>query len=184
MTHPQSYTFDSPNSSTLTLSIVIPLRGFLAKSLPRHIHISEKIIWCLGSSSRENQFIWLMQWAYYGIRQVKEDKVMLNLVRARSLECLRASSRLGLEGLLLFMYLNWFSSGSFYHLEGVRERFFTVFFDFLFDNTCRYYLAFASLYPLLFKFNHYCVVIKLWLRVVYLFGYSLYLSFCTYIVWI
>ena len=25
--HPQSYTFDSPNSSTLTLSIVLPMRG-------------------------------------------------------------------------------------------------------------------------------------------------------------
>ena len=65
--HSQSYTFDSPNSSTLTLSIVIPLRGSLAKSLPHHIHISEKVIWCLGSNSRENQFIWLMQWGYCGI---------------------------------------------------------------------------------------------------------------------
>ena len=55
--HSQSYTFDSLNSSTLTLSINIPLREALAKSLSHHIHINEKIIWCLGSSSeRTNSF--------------------------------------------------------------------------------------------------------------------------------
>ena len=42
--HPQSYTFDSSNSSTLTLSIDIPLRGALVKSSPHHIHINEKDI--------------------------------------------------------------------------------------------------------------------------------------------
>ena len=62
------------------------------------------------------------------------------------------------------------------------ERFFAEFFGFLFNNTCWCYLVFASLYPLLFAFNYYCIVIKLWLRVVFLFGYSLYLSFNTYIV--
>ena len=62
------------------------------------------------------------------------------------------------------------------------KRFFTEFFGFLFENTCRYYLAFASLYPLLSAFNYYCVVIKLWLRIVCMFGYSLYLSFRTYII--
>ena len=57
--HLQSYTFDSSNSFTLTLSIDIPLRGALAKSLPRHTHISEKVIWCLGSNSeRTNSFGW------------------------------------------------------------------------------------------------------------------------------
>ena len=57
--HSQSYTFDSSNSSTLILSIDIPLGGFLAKSLPHHIHINEKVIWCLGSSSeRINSFGW------------------------------------------------------------------------------------------------------------------------------
>ena len=66
--HPQSYTFDSSNSSTLTLSIDIPLRGSLAKSLPHHIHISEKVSWCLGSSSRENQFILVDTMAYCEIR--------------------------------------------------------------------------------------------------------------------
>ena len=42
--HPQPYTFDTSNSSILTLSIVISLRGYLAKSLPHHTHISEKVI--------------------------------------------------------------------------------------------------------------------------------------------
>ena len=55
--HSQSYTFDSSNFSTLTLSIDIPLRGVLTKSLPHHIHISEKVIWCLRSNSeRTNSF--------------------------------------------------------------------------------------------------------------------------------
>ena len=71
-----------------------------------------------------------------------------------------------------------------YHFTAWRvvERFFTKFFSFLFDNTCRCYLTFTSLYHLLFAFNYCCVVIKVWLRVVCLFGYSLYLSFRTYIV--
>ena len=47
-----------------------------------------------------------MQWAYCGIRKVREDTVKLNLIGARSLEGLGASGRLGLEGLLLFMYPN------------------------------------------------------------------------------
>ena len=50
--HPQSYTIDS-HIPLLTLSIVIPLRGSLAKSLPHHIHISKKVIWCLESSSKK-----------------------------------------------------------------------------------------------------------------------------------
>ena len=55
--HPQFYSFDSLNSSTLTFFIDITLIGALAKYLPHHIHISEKVIWCLGSSSeRTNSF--------------------------------------------------------------------------------------------------------------------------------
>ena len=53
MTHLQSYTFDSPNFSTLTLSIVIPLRGGLAKSLPHHIHISERFFGAWEAVQRE-----------------------------------------------------------------------------------------------------------------------------------
>ena len=46
-----------------------------------------------------------MQWAYCGIRVAKEDKVRRNPIEARSLEDLGALGRLGLEGLVLFMYL-------------------------------------------------------------------------------
>ena len=42
-----------------------------------------------------------------GSGKVKEDKVRRNPVGARSLEGLGAFGRLGLEGLLLFMYPNF-----------------------------------------------------------------------------
>ena len=60
----------------------------------------------LGKQFKEDQFNWLMQLAYYGIRIAREDTVRLNLVRARSLEGLGASGRLDLECLLLLMYPN------------------------------------------------------------------------------
>ena len=52
LTHPQSQTFDSLNSSTLTLFIDISLRDTFAKCLSYHTHINEKVFWCLGSSSK------------------------------------------------------------------------------------------------------------------------------------
>ena len=61
----------------------------------------------LGKQFKEDQFIWLMQWAYCGIRKAKEDMVRLNLVGAKSLEGLGALGRLGLEGILLFVYPNF-----------------------------------------------------------------------------
>ena len=61
----------------------------------------------LGTQFGDEQFTWLMQWAYCRIRKAKEDTVRLNLVGTRSLEGLSALGRLGLEGLLLFMYLNF-----------------------------------------------------------------------------
>ena len=48
-----------------------------------------------------------MQWAYYGIQEAKKDKVRHNSVGARNLEGLDALGKLGLEGLLLFMYPNY-----------------------------------------------------------------------------
>ena len=60
----------------------------------------------LGKQFRDDQFTLLLQWAYCRIREVKEDKVRRNPVGARSLEGLGALGRLGLEGLLLFMYPN------------------------------------------------------------------------------
>ena len=61
----------------------------------------------LGKQFGDDQFTWLMLWAYYGIRETKEDTVRLNPVGARSLKGLGALGRLGLEGLLLFMYPNF-----------------------------------------------------------------------------
>ena len=61
----------------------------------------------LGKQFIDDQFIWLMQWAYCGIREAKEDMVRLNPIGARSLEGLGALGRLGLEGLLLFVYPNF-----------------------------------------------------------------------------
>ena len=61
----------------------------------------------LGKQFREDQLAWLMQWAYCGIREVKEDKVRRNPVGTKSLESLGALGRLSLEGLLLFMYPNF-----------------------------------------------------------------------------
>ena len=61
----------------------------------------------LGKLFRDDQFIWLMQWAYCVIRKAKEDTVRLNLVGARSLEGLGAMGRLRLEGLLLFVHPNF-----------------------------------------------------------------------------
>ena len=65
--------------------------------------------------------------------------------------------RLGLEGLLLFMYPNLLSSGSIYRLEGA-ERFFAEFFGFLFDNTSPCYLVVASLFPFSYTLLLLCVV--------------------------
>ena len=61
----------------------------------------------LGKQFRDDQFIWLMQWVYYRIRKAEENMVRLNLVGVRRLEGLGALGRLGLEGLLLFVYPNF-----------------------------------------------------------------------------
>ena len=60
----------------------------------------------LRKQFRDDQFTWLMQWAYCEIQEAKENTVRLNPVGARSLKGFSALGRLGLEGLLLFMYLN------------------------------------------------------------------------------
>ena len=73
----------------------------------------------LGKQFGDDQFTWLMLWAYCGIWQAKEDTVKLNPVEARSLKGLGALGRLGLEGLLLFIFFN----GSFDCLEGSKEVF-------------------------------------------------------------
>ena len=75
---------------------------------PTHVGIAQHPKkWGLGARSPIGQFTWLMQWNYCEIREAKEDKVRRNLVKARSLEGLGALGKLGLEGLLLFMYPNF-----------------------------------------------------------------------------
>ena len=61
----------------------------------------------LGKQFGDDQFIWLMQWAFCGIWEAKEDTARLNPVGARSLEGLGALGRLGLEGLLIFVFPNF-----------------------------------------------------------------------------
>ena len=68
-----------------------------------------------------------------------------------SMEGLGALGRLGLEGLLLFVYPNWLSSGSITAWRAA-ERFFAEFFYFLFDNTSVCYLVFAFFFPTLLAF--------------------------------
>jgi len=61
----------------------------------------------LEKQFRDDQFTWLIQWAYCRIQKAKEDTVRLNFVGARSLEDLGVFDRLGLEGILLFVYPNF-----------------------------------------------------------------------------
>ena len=63
-------------------------------------------------------------------------------VNRRSLEGSSTWGRLGLEGLLLFVYFNLFSSGSIAVWRAV-ERFYAKYFGFLFDNISACYLVFA-----------------------------------------
>ena len=58
----------------------------------------------LGKQFKDDQFTWLMQWAYCGIQKTKEDKVRCNFAGAKSLKGLGALGRLDLESLLLFVY--------------------------------------------------------------------------------
>ena len=48
-----------------------------------------------------------MQWAYCEIQQARENKIRRNPIKARSLKGLGALGKLGLEGLLLFIYPNF-----------------------------------------------------------------------------
>ena len=76
-----------------------------------------------GDLPKEASEAWRMQ---PGILQDLESQTRHNSDKpcwSRSLEGLGALGRLGLEGLLLFVYPNLFSSGSIYHLEGGGDIF-------------------------------------------------------------
>ena len=82
---------------------------------------------------------------------------MEKLVGSKSLKGMSTWGKLGLEGLLLFVYSNLFSSGLIYCLEG-GGRFFVEFFGFLFDNTSSCYLLFAFFFPTLLNFHFTAVI--------------------------
>ena len=114
-----------------------------------------------------------MPWIIAESGTLEKKKVRRNLVGARSLEGLGTSGRLGLEGLLLFMYPTTFSSGLLTAWRAA-ERFYAESFGFLFDNTSCVVLVFAFLFPLSLPFIFYCGCDFNWLR---LFSNSV-LSFC------
>ena len=60
-----------------------------------------------GKQFRRDQSILVDTMGYCGIQEAREDKVRCNSVGAKSLEDIGALGRLGLEGLLLFMYPNF-----------------------------------------------------------------------------
>ena len=81
--------------------------------------------------------------------KLEKTKVQRNLIGARSLKCLGILGRLGLEGLLLFMYPTSFSSGLL-TAWNVAERFYAEDFGFLFNNTSLYYFCVCISLPLIF----------------------------------
>ena len=64
---------------------------------------------CFGAweAVQKGPIHFVVQLTYYEIRKAKKDKVQCYPVGARSLEGLGTLDRLGLEGLLLFMYPNF-----------------------------------------------------------------------------
>ena len=60
-----------------------------------------------GSSWEGTNSHWLMLWVIAESGKLKKTKVRRNLVRAKNLEGLGTLGRLGLEGLLLFIYPNF-----------------------------------------------------------------------------
>ena len=69
-----------------------------------------RVFWSLGSFEelpKEAKEAWLMLRAIAESGKLEMTKVRRNLVGAKSLEGLGTLGRLGLEGLLLFMYPNF-----------------------------------------------------------------------------
>ena len=101
-----------------------------------------------------------MQRTYCRIRKVKEEMVRLNLVGARSLEGLGALGRLGLEGLLLFVYPNFILQWIISLLGGWRRGFLLSSLVSSSITRVGVIFVFASLLPLIFTFNCCCIVIN------------------------
>ena len=143
LTHPQSSSFDSPNSFTLTLSINTSLRGTFAKSLSHHTHICEEAFWYLGSSSEGTNSFWLMQWAIAGFSKLEKIRFSVTVLEQ---EAWRASVH---QAQRVFCYSynpTLFSSGLLIAWRAI-ERFFVEDFCFLFDIISLCCLCFASFFP-------------------------------------
>ena len=109
---------ENPSHNIWELEIVIPTIFFtihcgFPQLLPLHFQILERLI-----AQTFTTPILSVKW---------EDNVSLSQLVAGVWRAWVHGGRLGLEGLLLFMYSNLFSSGSIYCLEGDEEVFRQVF---------------------------------------------------------
>ena len=149
LTHPQSSSFDSPNSSTLTLSINISLRGTFSQSVSHHTHISVEVFWCLGSSSKGTNSFSLMQQAIAGSSKLEKTRFGVTLLEP---EAWRALVHWVDQAWRAFFYSCIPTSFSSELLTAWRavESFFAKYFGFLFNNTSLCYLCVCILLPLLF----------------------------------
>ena len=99
--------------------IVIPIEiRFLSKHYLHPFRVLS-VFGALGSIGRCQG--WRMLWIIAESGKLKKKKVRRNLVGVRSLEGLSTSGRLGLEGLLLFMYPNYIFQWIIDRLEGGGE---------------------------------------------------------------
>ena len=99
--------------------IVTPIeRRFLSKHYPHPVKVLS-VFGVLGSIGRCKG--WWMLWAIVESIKLEKKQVWCNLVGARNLEGLSTLGRLGLEGLLLFMYPNYIFQWITYRLKGGGE---------------------------------------------------------------
>ena len=112
--------------------------------------------WCCWEALEEVRLWWMQS----GVLRDPESYTRHDFKKpcwSRSLEGLSALGRLGLEGLLLFVYPNWLFSGSITAWKAA-ERFYAEYFGFLFDNTSVCYLVFAFFFPTLLPFIFFAVL--------------------------
>ena len=123
-------------------------RRFVPKHNP-HLFGVQRVFWSLGSFRdlpKEAGEAWRMQSGVLRDPKNQRRHDSEKSIGSRSLEDSSTLGRLGLEGLLLFVYSNFILQWIDYRLEAT-ERFFVEFFGFLFDNTSWCYLVVASLFP-------------------------------------
>ena len=146
LTHPQSSHIDSSNSSTLTLSIIISLRGLLSKHFLTIPISMRRLSSDLGSSQEGTNSHWLMLWFIVESGKLKKKQVRRNLFGVRAW---RAQVHWVNQAWRVFYCScipTTFFSGLFTAWR-VAERFYAEGFSFLFDNTACVVLVFASLFP-------------------------------------